>query len=71
MNFEVAVPAKVAPSVRSALIDLVGSEAIRETPDRLVVTVVDQAALVGLIDRLHDLGVRIGEVSTRTSISRS
>lgn len=67
MNFEVAVPATVASSVRSTLDDLVGRAAVRETADGLVVSVVDQAALVGLIDRLHDLGVAIGEVRPGTS----
>lgn len=62
MGFEVSLPGKVGSSVCSELDELVGGAALRETADGLIVSVADQAALVGLIDWLHDAGVAIGEV---------
>lgn len=67
MSFELALRDGIGASVRSVLNDLVGAAAIRESADGVVVSVIDQAELVGLIDRLHDLGVVLGEVRAAPS----
>ena len=59
MKYDVEVAARSTRTLRRMLSDFVDESAMRATGDRLVVSVVDQAALVTVIARLNDLGIRV------------
>jgi hypothetical protein len=62
MGFEVEVTAHATGSLLHLLADSVGESSIRATDDTLVLSVVDQAALVAVVARLNDLGITIDNV---------
>lgn len=63
MGYDVEVTVRATRTLRRTLSDFVGESAIHATEDTLVLTVVDQAALVTLIARLNNLGIRVEQVT--------
>jgi hypothetical protein len=62
MPFDVVVIGHAERTVRSMLDELVGRESIRWVDDGLVLSIRDQSALVAVLARLNELGVKIDRV---------
>ena len=62
-GFNVVLAAAGTRTLRSMLADLVGESAVESRADATVLSVRDQAALVTVISRLHDLGLEIDRVT--------
>lgn len=63
MDYRVRLRNPTAPTVHRRLADLIGSGAIVLDHDDLVITVHDQAAMVGVLNALHELGCPIDAVT--------
>lgn len=62
MSFDIEVSGTLRRTVRHRLVELVGDAAVAERPGRVVVSVDDQAAMIGVAQRLNDLGLDIERI---------
>jgi len=62
MTFAITVDGAAQLPIRHRLIELVGGDAVSEQGGQLVVSAPDQAAMLGLLYRLDDLGLGIARV---------
>lgn len=62
MGFDIEIAGNISDSVRNRLIEMVGDAALAQLPGRVVVTVDDQAAMIGVVHRLNDLGLDIDRI---------
>jgi hypothetical protein len=62
MAFDIVVAGTVPRAVRRGLVDLVGDDAVVERGDHLVLAARDQAAMIGILHRLNDLGLDIDRI---------
>ena len=62
MSFEIELPGPLDRLTRQALAELIGDDAFQQRTDTVVIAIRDQAALLGALRRLHELGVTIGNV---------
>jgi len=62
MAFDIEVTGSLQRTVRRRLSDIVGDDAVHDRHGHVVVSVGDQAAMIGLLHRLNDLGLEIERV---------
>jgi hypothetical protein len=62
MSFDVEVAGQIQRTLYERLSELIGRSSIRTTGSTVVLSVIDQSALVAIIARLNDLGVKIEAV---------
>jgi hypothetical protein len=62
MAYDIEVDGPLPRAVHRRLVELVGSDAIDERPDRVVVSTRDQAAMIGIIHWMNDLGLCIDRI---------
>ena len=62
MAFDIEVAGPLPRAVRSGLVDLVGDDALVERNGRIVLSAQDQAAMIGILHRLNDLGLDIDRI---------
>jgi hypothetical protein len=60
--FAIEVVGILGGTMRRCLVDLVGADAVAEQAGTTVVSAPDQAAMIGVLHRLHDLGLRVERV---------
>ncbi|MGE0306167.1 MAG: hypothetical protein AB7Q27_10435 [Acidimicrobiia bacterium] len=63
MAYEIELTASLHSVQRLGLGDLVGDDAMSEHAGRVTVRVIDQPAMLGVLNRLNDLGVEIEGVA--------
>lgn len=68
MTYAIEISGLIRGPRRLGLASLLGDDAICERDGRTVLRVTDQPALLGLLNRLNDLGVQIDRVA-RTGTS--
>jgi hypothetical protein len=72
LSFEIVVRATAEQPVPQWLTDAVGPDHVdRQDDGRLRVSVADQAAMVGVLNRLHDLGLEIESVGRQATNGRT
>jgi hypothetical protein len=62
MAFDIEVAGTLQRTVRRRLSEIVGGDAVREWQGHIVVSAGDQAAMIGLLHRLNDLGLDIQRI---------
>ena len=62
MSYEVSVSGAARRTVHRLLSDVIGADAVVASGDAVVLSVVDQSAMVGLVTHLNDLGLHIDRV---------
>ena len=62
MAFDIEVTGTLQRTVRHRLVELVGDDAVDERAGRIVVSACDQAAMIGVLHRLNDLGLDIDRI---------
>jgi hypothetical protein len=62
MAYDIEVDGPLPRAVHRRLVELVGSDAIDERPRRVVVSTRDQAAMIGIINWMNDLGLCIDRI---------
>ena len=62
MAFDIELTGTLPGTIRRRLTELVGDDAVDERSGHLVVTARDQAAMIGVLHRLNDLGLDIHRV---------
>jgi hypothetical protein len=62
MAFTIEVAGRLQRTVRHRLVELVGDDAVVERAGHIVVTARDQAAMIGVLHRLNDLGLDIDRI---------
>lgn len=62
MAFAIEVVGTLEGALRCCLVDLVGEEALAQGAGTIVVSVPDQAALIPVLLRLHDLGIEVERI---------
>lgn len=62
MAFDIEVAGTLQHTVRRRLSDIVGPEAVHDRHGHVVVSAGDQAAMIGVLHRLNDLGLDIERV---------
>lgn len=62
MTFEIKLPGTLDRTTRHALAELIGDDALEQRTDTFVISARDQAALLGILRRLNELGIRIDNV---------
>jgi hypothetical protein len=62
MSFDIKVVGAAQVTIRHRLVELVGDDAVSERGDQIVVSARDQAAMIGILYRLNDLGLDIDRV---------
>ncbi len=62
MAFDIEVAGTLPRAVRSGLVDLVGDDAVSERGGHTVLSARDQAAMIGILHRLNDLGLDIDRI---------
>jgi hypothetical protein len=62
MAFDIEVAGTLRRTVLHRLIELVGDDAVVERGGHIVVSAGDQAAMIGLLHRLNDLGLDIDRI---------
>ncbi len=62
MAFDIEFDGPLQHAVRHRLVELVGDEAIDERAGRIVVSTTDQAAMIGVLQWMNDLGLGIDRV---------
>ena len=62
MAFDIEVGGRLPGTVRTRLVELVGDDAVAERGGHIVVTARDQAAMIGVLHRLNDLGLEIDRI---------
>jgi hypothetical protein len=62
MAFDIEVAGSLQRTLRRRLSEIVGDEAVHDRRGRVVVSVTDQAAMIGVLHRLNDLGLDIERV---------
>ncbi|HSL59524.1 MAG TPA: hypothetical protein VK866_16880 [Acidimicrobiales bacterium] len=67
MAFEIVITGSPGRTVRALIEDLVGERAVRDDGGATVVVAEDQAALIGVLTHLHDLGLTVDEVRAASS----
>lgn len=61
--FEIALAGTLARTTRHRLVELIGDDAVGERGDDVVVVSArDQAAMIGILHRLNDLGLVIDRI---------
>ncbi len=62
MAFDIEVAGTLQRTVLHRLVELVGDDAVADRGDRVVLSAGDQAAMIGLLHRLNDLGLDIDRI---------
>jgi hypothetical protein len=62
MGFDIEVVGTLPGPIRHRLVELVGDDAIAVRGGHIVVTARDQAAMIGVLHRLNDLGLDIDRI---------
>jgi hypothetical protein len=62
MAFDIEVAGTLRRTVLHRLVELVGDDAVAERGGHVVVSANDQAAMIGLLHRLNDLGLDIDRI---------
>lgn len=62
MAFDIEVAGTLPRPVRRRLVELVGDDAVAERAGHIIVTARDQAAMIGVLHRLNDLGLDIDRI---------
>jgi hypothetical protein len=62
MAFDIEVAGTLHRTIRTSLAELVGDDAVDERGGRTVLTARDQAAMIGVLHRLNDLGLDISRI---------
>jgi hypothetical protein len=65
MSYDIVVAGSMQRTVHRLLADLAGAENVQEQVGEIVVYVNDQAAMVGAVARLNDLGLDIARIERR------
>lgn len=60
--FEIAVAGTLPRTTRHRLVELIGDDAVGEGEHGIVVSARDQAAMIGILHRLNDLGLVIDRI---------
>jgi hypothetical protein len=62
MAFDIEVAGSLERTVRRRLADIVGDDAVRDRHGHVVVSAGDQAAMIGVLHSLNDLGLDIERI---------
>jgi hypothetical protein len=62
VGFDIEVTGMLPRPVRHRLVELVGEDAVAERGGHIVITARDQAAMIGVLHRLNDLGLDIDRI---------
>ncbi len=62
MAYDIELDGTLPHAVRHRLVELVGDDAIAERADRIVVSTRDQAAMVGVLQWMNDVGLGIERI---------
>jgi hypothetical protein len=62
MAFDIEVAGTLQRTVRRRLADIVGDDALHDRQGHVVVSAGDQAAMIGVLHRLNDLGLDIQRI---------
>ncbi len=62
MGFDIEVTGTLPRPVRHRLVELVGDDAVTERGGHIIITARDQAAMIGVLHRLNDLGLDIDRI---------
>lgn len=63
MSYDIELEGTLHGAIRRRLRDLVGDDAVGERGGHTVVSAPDQAAMIGIMHRLNDLGLDIDRIS--------
>lgn len=69
MTFEIEVAGRLRRTVRHRLAELVGGAAVAERAGHLVVSAGDQAAMIGILHHLNDLGLDVDRIERTSEVA--